>query len=47
MISPKAKHRTVRYFDQSALMFLGRKICEATYVLNEMTDVQEVKRVAI
>ena len=28
-------------------MFLGRKICEASYMLNEMSEVQDQKRDAI
>lgn len=41
------KGRHIRYFDQNSLMFLGRKICEASYMLNEMSDVQDQKRDAI
>ena len=32
------KGRHVRYFDQNSLMYLGRKICEASFMLNEMIE---------
>ena len=33
------KGRYVKYFDQNSLMYLGRKICESSFMLNEMSDV--------
>jgi len=36
-----AKFRHVKYFDQSSLMLIGRKVCEAVQVLNEMSDMQD------
>ena len=44
---PGVKGRHVKYFDQNSLMYLGRKICEASFMLNEMSDVQDQKRDAI
>ena len=39
--------RHVKQFDQSSLMLIGTKMCEALHILNELCNVQDLKRDAI